>query len=376
MNRPPKKLRRRPARAAALLVTALAVLAGGCGKKGAAPEEAPPVPSARTPWVKARSSDGVPFLEAPAQVLPSPEGQAAVVPPYRARIVKVLVRPGTKVTRGQPLVEVVMPEVSTAAGAYYAASTRVAAYEKRKAQLEGLKKDGLVRLADVLEADTKLAEARADQQAAAAALRTAQIEPAEAEGIVSGKRPVVLRSPIAGVVVAVGAAVGDSREPSGEPVVRVAGEGDSRVEARFSRPVDPRNAAYELVVTGGTRYPLQLVARAPVVDPRDGTISVWLVPEKGVRLQPGLTGRVSVALPGTSGAAVVPGRAVALAEGKPYVVVRRDGKPERVEVDVFASTGAETLVTGVSAGEEVAADAALAEVPPEGAAPAAGEGKP
>jgi len=91
---------------------------------------------------------------------------------------------------------------------------------------------------------------------------------------------------------------------------------------------------------------------------------VWLVPVKGTRLQPGQTGRVVVSLPGTSGAAVVPARAVTLSEGKAWVVVRRDrGEIEKVQVDVFASSGAEALVTGISAGEEVAADAALAELP-------------
>jgi len=344
------------------LAAVLALVA--CGKKGPAPEEEPPTPSSRTPWVKARSSEGVPLLEAPAQVLPSPEGQAAVVPPYRARVLKVLVRPGQKVTKGQPLVEVVMPEVSTAAGAYAAASTRVDAYGRRKAQLEALKADGLVRLADVLEAETKYAEAQADQQAAAAALRSAQIEPAEAADIVAGRKPVVLRSPIAGMVTAVGAGVGDTREPGGEPLVRVAGEGDSRVEARFARPVDTRNATYEFVVAGGVRHRLAFVARAPMVDPRDGTIAVWLVPEAGTKLQPGLTGRVVVSLPGVAGAAVVPARAVALDAGTAYVVVRRDGKPQRVQVDVFATSGAEALVTGVAVDEEVAADAALAEAAP------------
>ena len=348
------------------LVVVVALTA--CSKGGPAAEEAPPVPSARTPWVKARSSEGVPLLEAPAQVLPSPEGQAAVVPPYRARVLKVLVRPGERVKKGQPLVEVVMPEVSTAAGAYVAASTRVDAYGRRKAQLEALRADGLVRLADVLEAETKLAEAQADQQSAAAALRTAQIEPSQAADIVAGKKPVLLRSPIAGVVTAVGAGVGDSREPGGDPVVRVVGEGDSRVEARFARPVDPKNASYELLVTGGTRHHLNLVAIAPVIDPRDGTIAVWLVPDPGTRLQPGLTGRVVVTLPDAAGASVVPARAVALIDGTTFVVVRRDGKPEQVQVDVFATSGAEALVTGVAAGEEVAADAALAEIPAEGKA--------
>lgn len=343
------------------LASALALAA--CSKRGPAPEEAPPAPSARTPWVKARSSEGVPLLEAPAQVLPSPEGQAAVVPPYRARILKVLVRPGQRVARGQPLVEVVMPEVSTAAGAYAAATTRVDAYGRRKAQLDALKADGLVRLADVLEAETRLAEAAADQQSAAAALRTAQIEPAEAADIVSGRKPVLLKSPIAGMVVAVGVGVGDSRDPSGEPVVRVAGEGDSRVEARFARQVDPQFSAFAFVTSAGS-MPLSFVAKAPVVDARDGTISVWLVPAAGTRLQPGLTGRVVVTLPGVVGASVVPARAVALSEGKAHVVARREGKAVSVPVEVIASSGAEALVIGVATDEEVAADAALAEVAP------------
>ena len=346
-----------------LLAAAAAIGLAVCGKRSPVVEEEPPVPSTRTPWVLARSSEGVPLLEAPAQVLPSPEAQAGVVPPYRARVAKVLVRPGERVTKGQPLVDVVMPEVSTAAGAYAAASTRVAAYERRKAQLEALKSDGLVRLVDVLEAETKLAEARADQQSAAATLRIAQVEPAEASGIVSGRKPVSLRSPIDGTVTAVGVAVGDSREPTGEPVARVAGEGDSRVEARFARPVDADHT-FEFITSGGARYRLSFVSRAPVSDPRDGTTSVWLVPEKGVRLQAGLTGRVVVTLSGGGQVAVVPARAAGLSAGSAFVVARRNGNTERVPVEVIASSGAEALVRGILPGEEVAADASLTDPAP------------
>jgi membrane fusion protein, heavy metal efflux system len=349
---------------AALLTAVVAAGLAGCGKRSPAVEEEPPIPSARTPWVVARSSEGVPLLEAPAQVLGSPEAQAGVVPPYRARVLRVLVRPGENVTKGQPLVEVVMPEVSAAAGAYAAASTRMDAYGRRKAQLEALKADGLVRLVDVLEAETKLAEALADQQSAAATLRTAQVEPGEASGIVSGRKPVSLRSPISGTVTAVGVAVGDSREPTGDPVVRVAGEGDSRVEARFARPVDAEHGAFEFITSGGSRYRLSFVARAPVTDPRDGTTSVWLVPEKGERLQPGLTGRVVVTLPGDGQVAVVPAHAAGLSGGKAFVVVRRNGNTERVPVEVIASSGAEALVRGIVPGVEVAADASLADLGP------------
>ena len=49
----------------ALALAAVLALAA-CSKKGPPPEETPPTPSSRTPWVKARSSEGVPLLEAPA----------------------------------------------------------------------------------------------------------------------------------------------------------------------------------------------------------------------------------------------------------------------------------------------------------------------
>jgi len=348
-------------RTAVLLASAVAVLLAACGRRASGPEEMPPTPSARTPWVKARSSEGVPLLEAPATVLPSPEGSAGVVPPYRARVVRVLVRPGERVQKGQTLVEVIMPEVGAAAGAYAAATTRLEAYGKRKAQLEALKVEGLVRLADVLEADTKLAEARADQQSALSILRTAQMDGADAERIVAGSGQVVLRSPISGMVTAVAAGVGDSREPSGEPLVRVSGEGDSRVEARFARTFDGAGARYELVGSNGVRYPLTFVARAPVVDPRDGTTAAWFQAPAGTRLPHGLSGRLQVTLEGSVGAAVVPARAVLLEGGKPYVMIHAGGKAEKVPVEVLASSGAEALVKGVSPGDEVAADAALAE---------------
>ena len=61
----------------------------------------------------------------------------------------------------------------------------------------------------------------------------------------------------------------------------MAGEGDSRIEARFARPVDTEIAAFEFITSSGGHHPLTFVARAPVMDPRDGTISVWLIPEKG-----------------------------------------------------------------------------------------------
>ena len=346
-----------------------------CARPGSKEEETPPTPSARTPWIEARSTEGVPLLEAPAIVLPTPEGSAGVVPPFRARVVRVIVRPGERVAKGAALVEVVMPEVVQAAGAFGSAATRVDAYARRKAQLEGLKGEGLVRLTDVIEADTKLAEARADQQMALATLRTAGLQGADATRMLEGAGNVALRSPIAGVVIAVQAAVGDTREPTGEPLVRVAGEGPSRIEARCARLWPLGGARYELVASNGARYPVSYVSRSPTVDPRDGTIAAWFEPPPGERLPHGLSGRLLVTVEAKAGAAVVPARAVLLQGGQSFVVAGGPGKPVRRTVEVIASSGSESLVRGLSPGEVVAADAALAEEPAEADGGAA-EGQP
>lgn len=222
-----------------------------------------------------------------------------------------------------------------------------------------------MRLTDLLEAETKLAEARADQQTALATLRTAGLQGPDAARILEGPGYVALRSPIAGVVVGVQAAVGDTREPTGEPLVRVAGEGPSRVEARCARLWPLAGARYELVAANGVRYPVSYVSRSPTVDPRDGTIAAWFEPPAGEKLPHGLSGRLLVTLEAKAGVAVVPARAVLLQEGQAFVVAGGPDKPVRRTVEVIASSGSESLVRGLSPGEVVAADAALAAEPAE-----------
>jgi membrane fusion protein, heavy metal efflux system len=316
--------------------------------------------SAPTPWVKARKGEDVALLEAPAVVLATPESNAGVSPPFRARIVRVHVRPGERVARGAPVADVVMPDVVQAAGAYASAATRVDAYGRRKAQLAELKKEGLVRLTEILDVETKLAEARADQQTALALLRAAGLGADNAQRILTETGEVTLRSPITGVVTQVKAAIGENREAAGEPIVRMAGEGEPRVEARLAR-VLPGDAEYELWLPTGERFPLHLVGRAPQMDARDGTTLVWFAAAKGVRLVQGQTGKVKIRLKDQEKTVAVPARAVGLGESGAFVVVNRGGKTARVPVTVIAASGSEALIKGnLAVGDELAADAALA----------------
>lgn len=355
-------------RPASLALAAL-VAAAGCSKKEApppAPAAAPQAPSVATPWVKARNAEEVAVLEAPATVLATPESNAGVSPPFRGRVVRVRVKPGERVRRGDPVADVVMPEVVQAAGTYASAATRVAAYERRAAQLEALKKDGMVKLTEVLDVETKLAEARADQQGALAMLHVAGLGAEEARALLAARAgDVPLRSPIDGVVTQVRAAIGEHREAAGEPLFRIAGEGEPRIEARLAR-VLPRSAEYDLALPTGETHHVRLVGRAPQVDARDGTMLVWFAAEPGVRLVQGQTGKIKIRLEEEEGAVAVPARAVGLGPKGPFVVALRDGKPTLVGVEVLAATGAEALVRGgLALGEEVAAEAARTD---EGAA--------
>jgi biotin carboxyl carrier protein len=290
-------------------------------------------------------------------VLGAPDSQAAISPTFRARVTRILVRAGEPVVRGQVVAYVAMPDVIQAAGAFAAATTRLEAYQRRKEQLDALRKDGLVKLSDLLEAETRLAEARAEQQTALGTLRAADLGAAEVPRLLDGSGEVAIRSPITGTVTEVRASLGETREPSGEPLARVAAAGASRVEARLAH-APPAGARFELHTAGGERYLLTALGQAPVVDGRDGTTAAWFLPAAGTRLPAGLAGTLVVRL--DESAAAVPARAVALEAGQAYVVLNGPGGPRRVRVEVLASSGADALVRGgVKPGDEVAADAAL-----------------
>lgn len=314
-----------------------------------------PRPSSASAWVQPRAARGVPLTEAPARVLPSPEGAAVVGVPLRASVSRVAVRPGQRVKKGDVLMEVRMPEAVEAAGRYQAATLRREAYAKRREQLLALQAQGMARLAELAEAETQLAEAQADAQAALALLAVAGLGTADAAPVARGG-PVPLRSPMEGVVTEVSAVLGETREGGGEPLVRVTGEGEALIEARFARAL-PAEARFELVFPGEAPLPLKEAGRAPAVDSRDGTTAAWFVPEVQRPLPAGLTGTVRVRADSLPDVRVVPARALLLESGRAELLVRTETGFRRKPVEVVTTSGAEALVRGTGEADTVAADA-------------------
>ncbi|MBM7117369.1 efflux RND transporter periplasmic adaptor subunit [Archangium primigenium] len=334
----------------------------GCSAPAPAPAPTPPPAatarsSARTAWVHPRAPHGLPLTEAPAHVLPHPEGAAALGLPFRGNVARIAVRPGQRVRKGEVLVELLMPEVVRAAGDYEAATLRREAWQRRATQLEALQAQGMARVFELTEAQAQLAEARAQQQSARALLKAAGVEGAEAAGVAQ-RGTVPLRSPVEGLVTAVDAVLGESRETGSAPLVRISGEGPARIEARLSRAF-PAEASLEFLVPGQAPLPVRLVDRAPSVDGRDGTTAAWFEPEPARALPSGLQGTVRVGADGLPRVKVVPARALVL-EGDVVSVLVREGEGYRRErVRVLGQSGADALVDGALAEtDEVAADAA------------------
>ncbi len=318
---------------------------------------APEAPSSATAWVAARPATQVPFLEAPARVLANPDSQAALAPPLEARIVKVPVRPGQQLKKGEVIAEVLMPELVAAAGSLASSSELVRGYEARRETLLALKKDGLALSGDLAEVEAKLSEARAQRQLALSTLRLAGYSAGDAARLLESPT-VPLRAPIAGVLVALDAVPGEIRAPSGEPLARIVGEGEVQVEARMPSEL-PQEAKLEFVDAAGSRVPLTLVSRSPLRDPVDGSTTLWARPAQGAALAPGASGRVQVSFDDAAALAVVPSRAIAAGEQGTFVLVREGGSISRVPVTVRATGQVDALVEGsLQQGAEVAADAA------------------
>jgi membrane fusion protein, heavy metal efflux system len=337
-------------------VLVFSLLIAAC-ERAAAPPPTQTAPltatSATTRWVDTRSAEDTALLEAPGRVLASPESVASIAPPLQARVVRVRVRPGQRVSVGEPLIDVLMPELLHAAGDLAGEQLKVDAYARRRTQLEVLKSEGLVRLAELAEVEAQLATARADAQAARATLRASGVSDKQAEALVTGDGVLSLRAPIAGLVTAVEATPGEVRDPAGRPLAQLVGVGEGRVEARL--PSNPSDGARFSFHSGALVLPVDLISVSPRFEPSDGSRLAWFSARADAGVLPiGATGRLRVSA--DSSWRVVPSRALLESGGTVRVRQRTASGSSLIEVRVIARSGAEAVVVGLEPGTQVAAD--------------------
>lgn len=352
-----------------LAVLPLFVVLAGCPEEPPAAAAPPPnTSSAVTRWTLARAADHAPLLEVPARVIGSAEASGVVSPPFRGRIIRLYAGPGATVARGQAIVDVAMSEVSQAAGAYLSAITLVEAWTGRVAQLKKLGSQGLARASDLNEAQVRLAEARASSMSALATLRAAGVDGAGASKLLDRGGVVTLTSPVDGVLTELHAVLGESVEPTDEPVARIVGAGRATVEAKMPHGF-PKDVSLAFIDGAGRSHPLKPLGNSPAVDPKDGTVLAWFAPDADTELAAGQGGAVRASLLNPEGAVLVAARAVAVGETQTIVLVRDGDGFREVPVNVLARSGADALVravdeaTPLSIDMQVADDAALALAP-------------
>ncbi len=179
---------------------ALAILATSCAGGGDdSASEAAPVVAVQTAVVEHQ-----PFTEtigAIGTVTGRPGHIASLGAPTATRVSRVYVSEGTRVTRGQPLIELDRTAIDASA---QAAESALTAAQQAYARAERLNREGVAPRKDVEQAAADVAKARSD---AVAARRSAQLS--------------VLRSPIGGVVTRLTAMLGASVDVN-QPLVEVA----------------------------------------------------------------------------------------------------------------------------------------------------------
>jgi RND family efflux transporter MFP subunit len=276
--------------------------------------------------------------------------------------------PGRRVSRGEELARIddgaLSDQLQAARQAVRSAEDALETARRDSQRSEELAKGGALAPRDLDRARTALAQAEA--LAADARARVAQA------GQAAGRTRV--KAPLTGVVSERPASAGDIVQP-GTPLFTVVDPSSLRLEATV--PADALamvkvGTKVDFAVTGYPARTLQGTIELvnPAVDPATGQVRIYvtLPNEKGTLLA-GLFARGRVASESRRGLAI-PAEAVDPVSSPPSVFVLRDGKVQRVAVELGLrdEVREEVLVTkGLGAGDTVLLGSARATVP-EGAA--------
>jgi RND family efflux transporter MFP subunit len=351
----------------ALLVFGAATIAAACGSNGA-----PPVPAASGPAagisIGAESVVTVQVDEIRTGPLLSGELRAAREATVRAKmpgsVLEVRAEEGQTVQRGAVIARIearpLQDALASSQSAVRSAEQSLAVAEREADRTASLVKGGALAERDlelartaVTGAQAQLADARARLASVRQQLDDAVVT-APITGVVSG-RPVN-----AGDVVSPGTLMATIIDPS-SMLLEGSVQSEALAALRLGTPVEFQVRGYP-----GQTFDGHIERVAPAADPVTRQVTIFVdVPNTGGQLVAGLfaEGRVTSE---RRRAVVVPARAVDTSGQRPWVLRLRDGKAERVTVEVgLRDDRAERLeiLSGLAAGDVLLAGAARAVTP-------------
>lgn len=352
----------------------ITILAGaaclcGCGGAGTSPESSDMTLDGDVVTV-AESSPVLPRIETQAvsltpysarfstsgvvRALPSAYAEIAV--PFSGRIVKSYVRLGQQVGRGSALFEFVSPEYSETCRAYFDAVREAEQAEKAFARAKDLLDNRVGAVKDVEQARLDLDLKRQARADAEAALRVFNVDPSD----VRMGEPLVVRSPIAGKVVADRIVMGQYVKEDADPQVIVADlakvwvvanvkEKDMRLIERL-RDVSISLAASPDEPVGG-----RICHVGDLLDEQTRSVEVIIECDNaGGRMKPNMYALVELT-DEPADAVVIPTSAVMQQQESCYVfTVAGDRRYRKTAVKVMSTDGDRSVIgSGLAAGDVI-----------------------
>lgn len=294
-------------------------------------------------------------LTAPARAEFREGAVAKVGAPLTARVVAVHVRTGDLVKAGDPLVTLDAPDAAEARSAVKVATASLREARLASEREQRMLEQGIGIDREKVAADTRVAEL--ESELARATARAAFVGPG-ADGTV------VLRAPIAGIVVSRPAVAGMTVEPSGE-LIEIGDPASLWIVAEvFDRDVPLlREGASARVEFSSLRGALvgQVSSISAVVTAGARTAPVRItVPSRPDGLRPGMYGRAEIAV-SSGGGVALPTEAVLIKGKETVVYVERSPTTfvRRAVVIGQPINGRVQVLSGLQAGERVVIRGAL-----------------
>jgi cobalt-zinc-cadmium efflux system membrane fusion protein len=189
-----------------------------------------------------------------------PNNYAQIAPPFAGRITKSCVRLGQKVKAGTPVFEISSPSFYETGKAYYQAKQEMELAEKNFKREKDLLSKNVGVQKDVEEAEVNFELKKKEYENALASLKVYQINPKQ---LVLGQ-PLIVRSPIDGIIVDNKIVIGQYVKEDAEPVATVAQLNKIWVKAqvkekdirfiRVSDKVDVKPVSFPDVMIKGSIY--------------------------------------------------------------------------------------------------------------------------
>lgn len=307
---------------------------------------------------------------APARITLDPRREAHISAVTGGQLERILVRPGDAVTAGQALATVLSPDLGEAVGAHLSAGARLEVATAKRDRVTQLLADGVSSKSQLADANAEYTVAAAEHEAAEERLRVFGVEPAS---VAPGKGQhfssrFSVKSPVAGTVLTLDAAVGRSVEP-GDALFHVGNLDEvwlladiyerDLASVQTGSPMSFTVAAYGDELFTGT---VDQVGDWLDADSRTAEVRV-VVDNVDHRLKPNMFAKARLALTNAAVAEglAIPADAVQVVEGRPSVFVELTpgtyaARPVRTEP---LADGRVQVFSGLAAGDRLVVDGAF-----------------